>query len=137
LKQKLERNEYRVHSQVIVSLFSEEKILTEKTQQGGRFRKLLLDAVEEGLSTLGETPKQAIYFHLQESFNIMKQDIPDKIDEFAFAIEKIFGEGAKLLEIQIMRSLHEKTRDPLKQYPKKEGLSFTRYVQAHETLRAR
>ncbi len=119
---------------MIVSLFSEEETLTEKTEQGGRFRKLLLDAVEEGLSTLGETPKQAIYFHLQESFNIMKQDIPDKIDEFAFAIEKIFGEGAKLLEIQIMRSLHEKTRDPLKQYPKKEGLSFTRYVQAHETL---
>ena len=134
MKQKLEHNEYRFQSQVIVSLFSEEKTLTEKAQQGGRFRRLLLDAVEEGLSTLGETPKQAIYFHLQESFNIMKQDIPDKIDEFAFAIEKIFGEGAKLLEIQIMRSLHEKTRDPLKQYPKKEGLSFTRYVQAHETL---
>ena len=137
MKQKLERNEYPFHSQVLIRLFSEEKTLRENTQQGGRFRKLLLDAVDESLSTLGETPKQAIYFHLQESFNIMKQDIPDKIDEFAFAIEKIFGEGAKLLEIQIMRSLHEKARDTLKQYPKKEGLSFTRYVQAHETLRVR
>jgi hypothetical protein len=134
LKQKLERNEYQFHSPVIISLFSEKKILREKTQRGGRFRKLLSEAVDESLATLGETPKQAIYFHLQESFNIMKQDIPDKIDEFAFAIEKIFGEGAKLLEIQIMRSLHEKARDTLKQYPKKDGLSFTQYVQAHETF---
>jgi len=134
LKQKLERNEYPSHSQVIISLFSEKKILRKKVQQGERFRKLLLEAVDESLSTLGETSKQAIYFHLQESFNIMKQDIPDKIDEFAFAIEKIFGEGAKLLEIQMMRSLHEKARDTLKQYPKKDGLSFTQYVQAHETF---
>jgi hypothetical protein len=118
---------------VLISLFSEKKILTERAQRRGRFRKLLMEAVDESLSTLGETPKQAIYFHLHESFNIMKQDIPDKIDEFTFAIEKIFGEGAKLLEIEIMRSLHEKTRDKLKQYPKKDALSFTQYVQAHET----
>jgi hypothetical protein len=133
LKQKLEHNTCQFHSQVLISLFSEKKVLTERAQRRGRFRKLLMEAVDESLSTLGETPKQAIYFHLQESFNIVKQDIPDKIDEFTFAIEKIFGEGAKLLEIEIMRSLHEKARDTLKQYPKKDGLSFTQYVQAHET----
>jgi len=133
LKQRLEHNEDRLHSQILISLFSKKEILAEQAPQRGRFRKLLLEAVDESLSTLGETPKQAIYFYLQESFHIMKQDIPEKIDEFAFAIEKIFGEGAKLLEIQIMKSLHERTRGTLRQYPREDSLSFTQYVQAHET----
>jgi len=72
------------------------------------FEKLLLKAVDEGLSSLGETSKQAIYFHLEKSFNIKKQEIPSKIEAFAKAIEKIFGSGADFLEILIMKRLYEK-----------------------------
>lgn len=95
-----------------------------------RFRTLLLEAVDESLSTLGEASKKAIYYHLQESFNIARQEIPEKTDEFAFAIEKMFGEGAKLLEIQIMKGLYKKTHGTLKHYHRKEELSFTQYLQA-------
>ena len=72
------------------------------------FEKLLLEAVDESLSTLGESSRQAIYFHLQRSFNISKEDIPRKIDVFAEAIEKVFGLGADFLEILIMKRFHEK-----------------------------
>jgi hypothetical protein len=99
-------------------------------QKKRRFRKLVSEAVEESLSTLGEAPKQAIYHHLQESFNIRRQEIPDKTYEFTCAIEKMFGEGAKLLEIQIMKSLHEKTGGAPKLYYRKEELSFTEYLRA-------
>ncbi len=132
MKQKSVGNQPQLQSQGTQMMI--EPIIGEVTQQGCSFGKLLLEAVEESLSTLGETPKQAIYYHLQESFSIRKHEIPDKIDEFTFAIEKIFGEGARLLEIQIMKSLHEKTGDTLRQYPKSEGLSFTEYLRAHETF---
>lgn len=99
-------------------------------QKERKFRTLLLEAVEESLSTLGETSKQAVYYHLQESFNIRKQEIPDKTYEFAFAIEKMFGEGAKLLEIQIMKNLHKKTDGTPKHYYSGEELSFTEYLRA-------
>lgn len=55
------------------------------------FEKLLLEAVDEGLSSLGEPSKQAIYFHLEKGFNIKKQEIPYKITTFAKAVEKILG----------------------------------------------
>lgn len=74
-----------------------------------RFDKLLLEAVDEGLSSLGESSKQAIYFHLAKSFNVKRNAIPLEIEEFAEAIEKIFGLGANFLEVLIMKRLHEKT----------------------------
>ena len=69
----------------------------------------MLEAVDEGLSSLGTVSRQAIYFHLEKSFRITKQEIPSKIEVFADAIEKIFGKGADFLEILIMKRLHEKT----------------------------
>ena len=73
-----------------------------------RFDKLLLEAVDEGLSSLGESSKQAIYFHLAKSFNVKRNAIPLEIEEFAEAIERIFGLGANFLEVLIMKRLHEK-----------------------------
>lgn len=95
------------------------------------FERLLLEAVDEGLSSLGELTKQAVYFHLEKTFKISKRDIPYKIDEFANAIEGIFGSGAKLLEIQIMRRLHEKVGHVYKYFPEgRDDLVFAEYVRA-------
>ena len=62
------------------------------------FRKILLVAVEEGLSSLGDSPKQAILFHIKGSFKITKEDIPGNLAEFLKALEGIFGPGASYLE---------------------------------------
>jgi hypothetical protein len=72
------------------------------------FSKILLAAVEESLSSLGNSPKQAILFHLEDSFNIKKEHIPENITEFAKALEKIFGPGATYLEKLIVKRLYEK-----------------------------
>lgn len=72
------------------------------------FSKLLLAAVDESLSSLGDSPKQAILFHLEESFKIKKENIPANLTEFANALEKIFGPGASYLEKLIVKRLHEK-----------------------------
>jgi hypothetical protein len=72
------------------------------------FRDVLLAAVEESLSSLGNSPKQAILFHLETSFKIKKEGIPENVTEFAKALEKIFGPGAVYLEKLIAKRLYEK-----------------------------
>lgn len=94
------------------------------------FKKVLLEAVDEGLSSLGDSSKHAIYFHVEKTFAIKKHDIPDKIEEFTEAIEKIFGYGAKILEIQMMKCLHEKVGHGFKYSPEKGDLLFTEYIEA-------
>jgi len=91
------------------------------------FEKLLLEAVDEGLSSLGEASKQAIYFHLEKRFNIKKKEIPYKIETFVKAIEKIFGLGANFLEILVMKRLHEKIEGVFEWHEPTE-FTFTKYV---------
>lgn len=91
------------------------------------FDKLLLEAVDEGLSSLGESPKQAIYFHLEKSFNIKKQEIPHKIEAFADAVQKIFGLGANFVETLIVKSLHEKIGEVF-EWHESTDLAFAEYV---------
>jgi len=93
------------------------------------FEKLLLEAVDEGLSSLGETSKEAIYFHLKKSFNIKKKEIPYKIEAFAKGIEKIFGLGANFLEILIMKQLYEKVGGVF-EWQEPAYFSFSAYVAA-------
>jgi hypothetical protein len=97
------------------------------------FNSLFLEAVDETLASLGESCRESIYYHLKNNFKIERQDIPLKIEEFAKAIESIFGFGAKLIEIQIMKRLHTKIGG-FKYYPKDENLSFTRYANALKIL---
>ena len=64
--------------------------------------------MDEAFSTLGESVKTTIYFHLEHKFMIAKQDIPYRLDDFSDALERIFNVGARNLEILIMKKLHEK-----------------------------
>ena len=93
------------------------------------FEELLLEAIDEGLASIRESSKQAIYFHLEKGFNIKRQEIPDKIADFQDAIEKIFGLGASFLEIPIMKRLYEKVGQTV-QLQGSEDFTFTEYVTA-------
>lgn len=73
-----------------------------------KFEKILLEAVDEAFSVLGENVKATIYFHLEHKFFIAKQEIPYRIDDFSNALEHIFNVGARNLEILVMKKLHEK-----------------------------
>jgi hypothetical protein len=72
------------------------------------FNEALLAAIEESLSHLGDSPKQAILFHMETSFNLKREKIPTNLTEFVKALEGIFGPGAEYLEKLILRHLHEK-----------------------------
>ena len=94
------------------------------------FEELLLESVDEGLSSLGETCKQAIYFHLEKEFKLNKRDIAFRIKDFAEAIENIFGLGAKILEIRIMKNLFKNMGCPFPYFPNQEYIEFTKYIES-------
>lgn len=108
------------------------KVLTSRKsiENSRSFERLLLEAVDEALSSLVDSTKQSIYFYLEKIFGINRKDIPYKIDEFAKAIEKIFGFGAKFVEIQIMKNLYEKIGNHFEYLPEQDDLVFTEYVKA-------
>jgi uncharacterized protein YaaN involved in tellurite resistance len=87
----------------------------------GEFEKLLVEAIDESFYSLGESPKQAILFHLENTFKIDKQKIPDKIDSFDNALKKIFGPGADFLEALIIKKLGEKADAFFKSLPTDEA----------------
>ena len=89
------------------------------------FRKILLAAVEESLSSLGDSPKQAILFHLEYSFKIKEEHIPENLTEFTKALEEIFGPGASYLEKLMVERLSEKLGLELEDA---EGRDFLEYV---------
>ncbi|MGB9671541.1 MAG: hypothetical protein ACPL0C_06620 [Candidatus Bathyarchaeales archaeon] len=70
------------------------------------FQKALLTAIDEGLSSLGDSPKQAILFHIELSFRVKRDEIPEKLTEFSKALEKLFGTGAVYLEKLIVKRLY-------------------------------
>jgi hypothetical protein len=80
----------------------------EKDAYEEEFDDILLEAIDETLSSLGEPVKNAVYFHLQNNFSINKNEIPKKISEVSDIIHKMFGSGAGRLEIKFMKTLYSK-----------------------------
>jgi hypothetical protein len=104
--------------------------LREPTLHSRDFDRALMEAVDEGLGWLGKSARETIYHHLERDFNIKRRDIPFKVEKFAEAIEQIFGTASALLEIQIMKTLHEKVGDSHMVFPETQNLVFTEYVEA-------
>ena len=70
------------------------------------FNNLLLEAIDEAFSSLGESVKKSLFAHLKGQFNMKRSEIPSKIMQFSNALEQIFGIGAHHLELLFMRNLH-------------------------------
>jgi hypothetical protein len=90
------------------------------------FNRLLVSAIDEALNSLGESVKQSIYFHIENKFKVERNEIPDNLEEFQGGLEKIFGAGARFIEILIMKNLHTKIGLPLKM--ESEKFEFVEYV---------
>jgi hypothetical protein len=72
------------------------------------FGEVFLDAIDSALSMLGNCAKNAVYESLESNYDICKERIPHEVEAFANALEEIFGQAAQLIEIRIMRVLHQK-----------------------------
>lgn len=95
------------------------------------FEETLLRAVDYGLLPLGETPRKAIYYHLKRRFQLEREDIPEEPEEFARALNSIFGPGAEIVEEFIVKDLYGR----LELNFEKRDFEFADYVkQAQESV---
>ena len=72
------------------------------------YEKIMMNAIDESLSTLGEQSKNLIYKYLSERYCLEKDQIPTNVEVFTNALENILGNGAKFLEFLIMKRFNEK-----------------------------
>ena len=95
----------------------------------GVFGKLFLQAVDSAFSMLGDSAMHAVYQHLEDNYGISREKIPNEVGRFAEALEEIFGQAARLIEIRIMDVLHQKV--PGFNFSAGDGkFSFVGYVEA-------
>ena len=102
------------------------------------FHKLLLNAVDSALSSLGESAKQSVYFHLGK-FHMKRNEIPVRIEDFDRGLERIFGAGTRFLEVLIMRKLYEEmgSKGKILKLDKTKEFKFIDYVSAAEKAYSR
>lgn len=102
----------------------------DRASLAGDFHRIVLETVDEIFSSLGKEAKQSIYSQLEKTCKISKRDIPLQTEKFTTALERIIGPGARLLEIEMMKSLYEKVGSKFKYSPKKGNLTFTEHSTA-------
>ena len=82
------------------------------------FKKILSEAIDETFTALGESPKQSVYYHLENTFALKASEYSNNVVAFDRALKDIFGPGAFLLETTILNKLNEKAmqqESPLKE----------------------
>ena len=97
------------------------------TTQSTAFDMLLLQAIDETLNSLGKSVGQSIYFHIENKLSMARTEIPQNLKDFQEGLEKIFGEGARFIEVLIMKNLHMRLGGSLAMKMRQQ-LEFLEYV---------
>ena len=82
-----------------------------------RQREALLEAVDQGLLVPGEIVRAAIYERIERSYQIRREEIPEKLETFHNALQELMSTGAKVIEKLIAKNLYQRL-----------GLNFTEHV---------
>ncbi|TMI37391.1 hypothetical protein E6H15_01550 [Candidatus Bathyarchaeota archaeon] len=89
------------------------------------FPQTLLESIDEGLSVLGNEPREAVYQFLRTICSLPREDIPDHVPEFAAGLRRALGGASKVIERLILRRLFEKTGSSFRDVP---DTDFNEYV---------
>jgi len=76
--------------------------------------EIIREIIEKGLSSLGENPKEALWFHLEKSFGYDRRKVPESIEGFQQILQKLFGIGYNSLDVLFRKYLSEATGENLK-----------------------
>jgi hypothetical protein len=94
------------------------------------FDELFLLAIDQTFSkVLGNSAKQVFFSFLENKIKLSKQDLPNRVADFVYGLEQIFGTSASLLELEVMKTLRQSI--PSFNYsPLSSDLSFEPYVES-------
>ena len=83
--------------------------MSENRKKNEEFKRVFLEALDEGLGILGETTKETLLYILKQNYRIEEEEIPDNLERFISSLKEIFGEyGSSFLESQIIKVLYRK-----------------------------
>jgi hypothetical protein len=102
------------------------------------FNNIILDAINQTLSSLGKTRKRKVFLYLKKELGIDRQDVPFRLAEFSRAIETVlpteaFNFKTKLL-IEIQRRFEEEAIRPKNFDCLVPNLTFEDYIQIKQLL---
>jgi hypothetical protein len=90
-------------------------------------------AVDEALLVPGEIVRTAIYDRIERSYQLRREEIPEKLETFHQALQDLLGAGAKVMEKLIAKSLYRRLKLNFTQH---DGWTLVDYVNhAKETKR--
>ena len=108
--------------------------LTKKQNpNGNKFEVIMAEAIDESLASVKSLNKQEIYSCLENVFKIRKEEVSCKIEDFADALNQMFGIGAKLIEIKIIEAVHKRIPEFIFT-PRKGAVIFNEYVASLRTF---
>ncbi|MEM2094859.1 MAG: hypothetical protein QXI32_06145 [Candidatus Bathyarchaeia archaeon] len=93
------------------------------------FDRLVSNAIDEALNVLGQSSKQILYTWLERDKGIVREEIPQRLEEFTSFLEKNFGYGAAILERRVLESLYSKMG---LNFPRDQRLDFISCVKEAE-----
>ncbi len=102
--------------------------LSIKKEPSTSFENTVAEAIDEIFTSFGENVKRATYSYIETNDGIKKEQIPYHIEGFTNAIESIFGDAAKLVELKIIENLQNKVKGFCYKSKSKEML-FAEYLE--------
>ena len=84
------------------------QIRKNQNPNGNKFEVIMTEAIDESLASFKSLNRQEIYFCLENVFKIRKEEVSCKIEDFADALNQMFGIGAKLIEIKMIEVVHKR-----------------------------
>ena len=76
-----------------------------------RIDQLLIEAIEEVLSFLGEPVKNQVFAQLEKDFSITRVTLPERTEDFSKFLYRFFGSHARLVEIDCMKAFYSKIKE--------------------------
>ena len=68
-------------------------------------REAFLSMLDRALDTFSTSVRVVVYYELEKSFGVKRQDIPEKLDLFVDTVDRLFGVGAVIVKRALMKEL--------------------------------
>jgi hypothetical protein len=72
------------------------------------FRDVLLQSVDDALLVPGEIVRAAIYDRVERSYQLKREEIPEKLELFHKALRDLLAAGGEVLERLIAKNLYRR-----------------------------
>ena len=90
------------------------------------FDQLVLEAIDESLSVMGEEPKKALYQYLLSIHSLKTEEIPSRIVDFVTGLKRALGAASKVIERLVLKKLYNKIGLTFQEL---QGLDFGDYIE--------